>query len=262
MELYWAIFFATLDVVLGYLAWRSHRRWVGLQRPAKVKRGKRNSMMLLGLGGAGKTTFVRDLFQDQRADATVTTEHYELYQTTTIIKRRNEQYTLFVGDYRGQNLGQLVSEFVTQQKEPFEPMSYGFINSLVLIVDLFPPSERSDHPALEPRSRADAGRVEMHNSQWNDTALDAVFGLLTAGSLKYVCLFVNKLDLLKGANTTPVQDDVENCFAELRDRLRLRAERAKADFQIVLGSAEESTGISRVREALFDRSVDGKRGRF
>ena len=222
--------------------------------------------MLLGLGGVGKTTFVRNLFQNREADPTTTTEHYELYRTTTAVekvahnRKRNEQYTLFVGDYRGQNLGQLVREFVTQQKRPREPMSYGFINSLILVVDLFP-NGRFDDPPLEPRSCVDSRRVETHSSQWNDTALDAVFGLLTTGSLKYVCLFVNKSDLLREANTAPVQQNIESCFADLRDRLKLRAEHAKATFQFVLGSAEDSTGIARVRDALFEKSVDGRRGK-
>lgn len=152
--------FGALDVVLGFLAWRSHQHLRGLTRPVKVKRGKRNSIMLLGLGGVGKTAFVRNLFHDPGANPDVSTEHYELYQTTTIVRdsgrgdakpKQGEKYTLFVGDYRGQNLGQLVREFVTQQKKPFEPMSYGFINSLILVVDLFPPPERIDDPARTER---------------------------------------------------------------------------------------------------------------
>ena len=260
------IILGVFDVVLGYLAWRFHRRLSGLSRPAKVKQGKRNSIMLLGLGGVGKTTFVRGVFQNPDANPSVSTEHYGLYRTTTDVedahdKTRNEKYTLFVGDYRGQNLGQLVSKFITQQKEPFEPMSYGYINSLVLIVDLFPPHEQFDDALLEPRDCVDSDRVKLHNGQWNDTALDAVFGLLTTGSLKYVCLFVNKIDLLKDSNRSAVQRDVRKRFAELEDRLKKRAKGAKATFKLVLGSAEDGGGTLRVREDLFETSVDGKRGR-
>lgn len=256
-----------LDVLLGYLAWRSHQRLSGLTRPAKVKRGKRNSIMLLGLGGVGKTTFIRHLFRNPAANPTVSTEHYELYRTTIIVcdsgrgdakPKQGKKHTLFVGDYRGQNLGQLVREFVTQQKKPFEPMSYGFINSLILVVDLFPPPERIDDPPLEPRDDVDSSRVKLHGNQWNDTALDAVFGLLTSGSLKYVCLFVNKSDLLTESNTTAVQKRVKKRFSDLQSRLEQRAIHAGADFELVLGSAENSTGISRVQEALFERSVEGK----
>lgn len=219
--------------------------------------------MLLGLGGVGKTTFVRGVFQNPKANPSVSTEHYGLYRTTTDVedpddKRRNEKYTLYVGDYRGQNLGQLVSKFITQQKASFEPMSYGYINSLVLIVDLFPPHEQFDHTMVEPRDCVDSDRVEKHNSQWNDTALDAVFGLLTTGGLRYVCLFINKMDLLKGSNTPAVQREVRKRFAELEGRLKERARGSKATFKLVLGSAEDGGGILRVRKELFETSVDGK----
>lgn len=257
-----AVLFGALDVLLGFLAWRSRQRFSGLTRPAKVKVGKRNSIMLLGLGGVGKTTFVRNLFQNEEANPTVSTEHYELYETTTIVKnigRGNmKRYTLFVGDYRGQNLGQLVREFVTQQKKPFNPMSYGFINSLVLVVDLFPPTEHFDDPPLKPRRHADADRIGLHGSQWNATALDAIFGLLTSGSLKYVCLFVNKSDLLIGSNAAEIQEELGNRFTDLQARLELRARRADAEFELVLGSAKSSAGISHVRKALFERSVEGE----
>lgn len=136
-------------------------------------------------------------------------------------------------------------------------MSYGFINSLILVVDLFPPPERIDDPPLEPRDHVDEGRIELHCSQWNDTALDAVFGLLTSGSLKYVCLFVNKSDLLIKFNTDPVKKDIESRFDSLRSRLEQRAIHAGADFALVLGSARESTGVGDVRMALFERSVEG-----
>lgn len=253
-----AALFAALDVVLGFLAWRSRQRWLGLARPAKVKRGKRNSIMLLGLGGAGKTAFVRNLFQDPDANPSVETEHYQLYQLTKHNRERQHQYTLFVGDYRGQNLGQLVREFVSQQKRPFEAMSYGFINSLILVVDLFDPPKHADAPPLEPRGEVDSSRVVSHRDQWNDTALDAVFGLLTSGSLKYVCVFVNKSDLLIGSNTAAVQEDIARRFDDLRSRLERRAERAGAKFALVLGSAKDGTGITQVRDDLYASSVAGK----
>ena len=190
-----AAFAAALDVALAILAWRYHHRWSGLTKPIRVKRGNRNSIMLLGLGGVGKTTFIRGVFGNPNANPAISTEHYELYQTTISIagqkdEKETRHYSLFVGDYRGQNLGQLVREFITQQKRAFEPMAYGYINSLILVVDLVPPPERSDDPPLQPRKALDAARAELHTEQWNETALDAVFGMLTRGSLRFVCLLV------------------------------------------------------------------------
>lgn len=254
-----AVVCGILDVILGFFVWRLQRRVSGLTRPINVKRGKRNSMMLLGLGGVGKTTFVRSLFSNERANPTASTERYELYRTTFSLEdpnnpKKGRQYTLFVGDYRGQNLGQLVREFVTQQKNSFDPMSYGFINSLILIVDLFPPPDR-DNP-LEPQDKLDDNRVNMHIDQWNETALDAVFGLLTRDSLKYVCLYINKADVL--IKNQEKQDLIRRHFSELRSRLQKRTDIVNAKFDLIIGSALDGSGIPEIKENLFSTSVLGK----
>ena len=248
-----------LDVILGFFVWRLQRRVSGLTRPINIKRGRRNSIMLLGLGGVRKTTFVSNLFSNNDANPTASTEHYELYRTTFSLEnpnnpRKRNQYTLFVGDYRGQNLGQLVCEFVTQQKKSFNPMTYGFINSLILVVDLFPPPDSRDSH-LELQSKPDNKRIESHIDQWNETALDAVFGLLTRGSLQYVCLYINKSDLLENQG---IQSDIQNQFSDLESRLRQRADVVGAQFQSIIGSASEGSGITKIRQTLFSTSVSSK----
>lgn len=254
--------FGVLDVVLGIFAYRYYRRWSGLTRPVIVKRGNRNSIMLLGLGGVGKTTFIRSLFDNLHANPSATTERYELYQTNFSIKdpqnpKKGKQYSLFVGDYRGQNLGQLVREFITQQKKSFEPMAYGYINSLILVVDLFPPPDQIDGAPLKPQRALDIERTKLHSDQWNETALDAVFGLLTRGSLKYVCLFVNKSDLLIGSEEQMTQDEITQHFSGLQARLRERTEAVGSQFQLIIGSASLGTGIPEMKDVLFSTSVPG-----
>lgn len=256
-----AAVFGVLDLFLGFLAWKFQHRIRGLTRPINVKSGQRNSMMLLGLGGVGKTTFVGALFANENANAALSTENYELYRTTFSLEdtnnpKKGRKYTLFVGDYRGQNLGQLVREFVLQQKKSFDPMSYGFINSLVLVVDLFPPTDHEDDEPLESQNEWDDSRVQMHIDQWNETALDAAFGLLTRDSLKYVCLYINKVDILIEDNR--MRDSIRERFSELRQRLEQRAVMVNAEFHLVIGSASMGNGITQIRDGLFATSVPGK----
>ena len=257
-----AAFAGALDVGLAILAWRYHHRWSGLTKPIKVKQGNRNSIMLLGLGGVGKTSFIRSLFGNTEANPTISTENYELYQTTiSIMNPRNAKdtrhYSLFVGDYRGQNLGQLIREFITQQKGSFEPMAYGYINSLILIVDLIPPPDNITDPPIKPRKELDKVRTGLHCAQWNETALDAVFGMLTSGSLKFVCLLVNKVDLIIGNEEQPARDAIQQQFSELQSRLEQRANAAGANFQTIVGSASEGTGVLGIRNILLTTSVPG-----
>lgn len=217
--------------------------------------------MMIGLGGVGKTTLIRGLFDNDDAEPDIRTEHYTEYHLDLIVEEEKPErrragkvlptsttkrrYSMFVGDYRGQNVGQLVGEFVAQQKDSYRALSYGFVNSLVLVIDVLPPTRTT------PASRPNAARLNYHTAQWSETALDAVFGLLTEDTLSYVCLFVNKVDMIPASQLSVVEDRV----AELRSRLERKAKENGAAFQSVMGSALEGRGVIGVREDLRRTSV-------
>ena len=57
-------------------------RLEGLTLPIKVGEGyRRNSIMLLGTGGTGKTSLIRSLFDSPEATPDDATDHYEMYRT-------------------------------------------------------------------------------------------------------------------------------------------------------------------------------------
>jgi hypothetical protein len=41
-------------------------------------------------------------------------------------------------------------------------------------------------------------RVEDNLKEWNSQSIQAILGLFTRPQLKYICLFINKVDLLVG----------------------------------------------------------------
>ena len=245
----------------------------GITRPIKVEKGhKRNSIMLLGIGGAGKTSLIRTLFDNPAAKPEDATENYDMYRISISTKTfrqdgalegkdatsndapQGEKCTLFIGDYRGQNLGTLVRTFVLQQKMSYHPMAYGYINTLILVVDIIPPPPNRDGPFPEPQAEADTKRVRVHNQEWNDTALDAIFGLLTRNSLSHICLFINKFDLITDSSAESERKIIKK-FQRVASRLRERANGAGASFEILLGSAKTGAQVNPLKRKIIANSV-------
>ena len=115
------------------------------REPAPLADGEaRNSIVVIGIGNSGKTQFIKGLINSEDADPLSKTQNYSIYHQK--IEPSSKIYgsgdsarnvyerkivNLYVSDYRGQNIGNLVSSFLFQQKVPNSPMLYGYINSLI-----------------------------------------------------------------------------------------------------------------------------------
>lgn len=231
----------------------------GFTLPVQVpSKDKRNSVLLVGLGGSGKTSFISSLLANGQANPDERTEKFEIYHGMRRSNKENKNvssectsYWFYIADYKGQKIGQLISSFLVQQKRPYSPFAYTYINSLVFLVDLLPPPKNQNDKDLTPQNKLDIERVKLHSKEWNDTALDAVFGLLTS-ELKYVVLFINKVDLM--ANRTEKADEsYKQVFDELSERIRKRC--GKAQFDVILGSAKNGTSMNIVETKMMAYSV-------
>ena len=94
---------------------------------------KRNSILLVGLGGTGKTSLIKALLNNHEANPNEKTENFEIYKGDRLsIKSKqeknteNNRYWFYIADYKGQNIGQLVRSFIVQQKKPYSPLAYGY----------------------------------------------------------------------------------------------------------------------------------------
>lgn len=243
------------SVIGHFVQYYSKRRIQrGIEFPIEIPAGsKRNSIILIGLGGTGKTTFINSLLGT--AIPIKKTHRYVLYRGEAQIPNvtpegtnGHTRYHMFISDYVGQNIGTLVSSFIWQQKKAFSPVSFGYINALVIMVDLVGPESRNPE-------KPDTQRINAHLEQWNETALDAVWGLLRPESLKYVCLFINKLDSMEdGSNAAKAAYQERFSGLEKRIRDRLKPETTGIEFEIVIGSTRQ--GIAQVQQKLVRHSVD------
>jgi hypothetical protein len=98
-------------------------------------------------------------------------------------------------------------------------------------------------------------RVQQNVEQWSSTALDAIFGFTTkpnvndpnGNSLKYVCLFVNKTDLLPG-----MEDEIRRAYQVLTEAFRARCSGLR--FELLLGSADKGTATPDLIKSLKEYS--------
>jgi ATPase subunit of ABC transporter with duplicated ATPase domains len=126
-------------------------------QPIKLKKGeRRNSILLVGLGGTGKTSLVNHMQRmSEKPAKTLRVDIYSISFARTKLTEKNQKNTkdvfhYFIADYKGQNLGQLIRHFILEQQTQNSPMRYGHVTSLILIVDLFYPNQPHDRMYDEP----------------------------------------------------------------------------------------------------------------
>lgn len=227
--------------------------------PVKIpSTDKRNSILLIGLGGTGKTSLIKALLNNHEANPNEKTENFEIYKGDRLSIKSNQEkntennrFWFYIADYKGQNIGQLVRSFIVQQKKPYSPLAYGYVTSLILIVDLFPPKDDVDDEDIKRQVKYNDARIKEHLLQWNDTALDAIFGLLTS-ELRYVNIFVNKVDLISDRKFE-ADERILKTYKDLEQKIKKRSGRATV--KTYLGSARAGTSVNFLIEDLMEYSV-------
>ena len=222
----------------------------------KPKRGDRvNTVLLVGMEGTGKTELIKSCFGHPGADSTMETEDFRIYTSARDIDGKT--CWLHVADYMGQNVGMLVSAFIETQLRRSSPLQYGHVNTLVLMVDLRRPEE-DRHVDAPAAPTADPKRIKANLQQWNEMAVDAIFGLLTEPALSYVCLFVNKYDLIsepKRFSKARAQKSYSSLVQYLELKFRPIKAGGKIKVDVIVGSAKHGDGHSDLIASLLRHSV-------
>jgi hypothetical protein len=224
-----------------------------LQLPPRVGGDEtRNSILLVGIGGVGKTSLIRALI-DPAAEPD-TTGPFQIYKHVeelgnepSGIKRTN----LYFADYRWQNLTDLIGRFLLEQKRPYCPLRYGFLNSMSMVVDVTDSSMFPGEIFTKARNFSQK-RVEDNLNEWNRQSIQATLGLFTRPHLKYICSFINKVDLLIGYNEA-MENKIKEAYSPLLRELNEASESVR--FKCMLGSAATDLKIGELKNAL--RSVRG-----
>lgn len=210
----------------------------------------RSSTIVAGVGGVGKTKLLNRLCANDDANSARSDDKFTTYATSweTRAGMQNFIVRLFAADYAGQDFGTLVDGIIREQVQPESAFRVGHITSLILVVDLFPPTQEH-HTQHSSETSHVQERVDYALSEWSDTALDALFALATGKELGFVCLFINKSDILQAVDEAALI----TLYQDLLDKLRIRGRGAVV--RPIVGSAETGRGLVDLREALQKSAV-------
>jgi hypothetical protein len=225
------------------------------RRPGSIQ----NVILAVGIGGSGKTTFIRHALDTDFADPSKRTEHFSLYHRKHLVTVRDNgadgktrsEVNLYIVDYKGQNIATLFSGIMAENAgRGKSPLKYGLINTLVFIVDVVPPPDNGMEIKRVPYH--DPKRVDHQIKEWSGIALDAIFGLLTRESLKHVCLFINKADLLQAPDAV---GKAIHAYQPLIDQLEIRCRANGIVLDTIVGSLQTGLNVNRLKQSLIDHSV-------
>jgi hypothetical protein len=215
-----------------------------------------NRVLLVGMGGTGKTSLIRSLFANPTANPRMKTGelstyclvHEIVYQDRDPANSVSHACRIDIDDYSGQDYSQIMNGWKTN---PLEDGDVYKCSSVIFMVDLFHPPSSPD-ALLFPRDRIDQARIKANQTYWPSNNVEQVFSKVEGDNLKYVCLFVNKCDLL---NTTS-----ENIITEIKTRYKnlweaIYTNLVDCECEIVIGSAEKGIGTTRVLNKLIQMSA-------
>ena len=258
-----ALFFGTLTFILGIVG-----TWIKGKNDQFQKLGlnlldsiswfnpckKVNSILVVGKGGVGKTTLVKRLTGNQDANNQIRSGDYQIYQ----VFLKQQKCNFYISDYAGEKLEDLLHNFIKQQQYSFSPMRYSCITSLILLVDLFEPPALPDQKVV-PQDNLAQSRIDENDRYWNEDKLSMVLKL--TNNLKYVCLLINKRDLLRPGNLNEQQ--IQDKYGNLFIRLRSLAENNKSNPQLnitrkVFSLDDNLNDINGLIQDLVDNSYSTK----
>lgn len=221
-----------------------------------------NLVLLLGIGGVGKTTLIKRVTHNPEADnSRETVSSFNVYSTTREVmtdhpKRGKVKEKIFLGfaDYRGQNIGTLFRGLSNHQS--FKPTS---INTAILVVDLVPPRrEFIDGVFINignepPQDHPDPHRIEENCRAWSGEILKAVFGMLDANALMKIIIFINKVDLVR---TPEGRNAAITSYQPLVERVEKFAMNSKVDMEVILGSIFSGHNCFQLEDSLKAAAVE------
>ncbi|MEP2031109.1 MAG: hypothetical protein ABJI96_20615 [Paracoccaceae bacterium] len=221
-----------------------------------------NLVMLLGIGGVGKTTLVKRVTHNPEADNSVeTTSAFRLYSTTREVivddprngSEKREKIFLGFADYRGQNIGTLLRG-ITASKV-MKPTS---INTVVLVVDLFPADRVLANGKFinlrgeVAQSHPDVARIKENDRFWSEELLQAMLGMLDGSALQKIIIFINKVDLVKSQDG---RNSSSSLYQPLINRVKKFSDSSDVELEVILGSFESGNNFFALEESLKNSAV-------
>jgi GTPase SAR1 family protein len=214
-----------------------------------------NRVLLVGIGGAGKTTLISRLVSNKFANPRVRTQelftyslvHEIIYQDNTSDYAISHVCRIDIDDYQGQSLNQIT----TSWKNDFRPDGAFLCTSVIFVVDLIEPPERPD-AIVNVQDKFSPARVRNNIREWPRGLVQNIIDMTEPGNLKYICLFVNKIDLISDNS----RENIVRIKAAYDSLWRLLYQTdTGAEYDLIVGSAATGDGVSQLLSRLIELSA-------
>jgi hypothetical protein len=222
---------------------------------------KYQRVLLLGKEGTGKTQLIRTLCGyadgiDHAPNPRFSTRERRVYTVTHELTTADLSTTfrMDIEDYRGQDPGQVVESRPPRwERLPF--------TAVVLMVDIFEsdkfpfPLDKTDGSELPIPSvmqeTPDGDRVEFHRLDWHLGMLQMLRRSLKH-DFSYVCLFINKLDLLENGFQVQKINGLKTRYSGIYQMLKDAF--PDIEVQVIIGSARLGWGAGRLFRNLLSEA--------
>ena len=212
------------------------------------------NVVLIGTGGAGKTSIIRALTAIGAAEPIQATAGMDLYTLVQEVHSQREGSTnvfkrstrIYIQDHKGQEtLRAFANNRALQERENFVPNTM-----FVFVMDLFSPTDETP-PYIRPNANRVNEQVQYFS---NPETLQFIRDMTTEVNRTSVVLFINKVDMILPLSIAKLSE-IKTRYKPLYDAIR-GAFNGYAPYQI-LGSAAEGWGVSGVNPAdpMRDRTL-------
>jgi hypothetical protein len=171
--------------------------------------------------------------------------HEITYQDTHSGFAKSHVCRIDIDDYRGKEPSQILGGWKMQKLD-----SIFSCTSVIFLVDLFDEPPHSDDTQVSKKVW-DTTRVQKHLAGWPPRLVRSVISMARPGNLKYMCLFVNKIDLLR-VYPSEKASEIYTSFQPIDEALSSVS--AGALYERIIGSAEKDIGVAWVLNRLVEIS--------
>lgn len=264
-----SVLMPVLLALAGWLTYKTrslHRRLTG-PRFALPKNyiNRYQRVLLLGKQGSGKTHLIRTLFactdlNNGAPNPRESTLDRQIYSLTHELSTAGQTTICRIDleDYRGQDPGTLVD----QKNREIDRLPY---TAVILMVDIFEteqyplPDDNLDGSELtvatKQRQAPDDDRVDFHREDWHQSMMQMLRRTLPF-KVSYVCLFINKLDLLVDGSDARKVNGLRQRFRGLKTTLAQSF--PGVPVHVILGSVVLGWGTDRLKRNLLRNAPELK----
>jgi hypothetical protein len=119
------------------------------------------------------------------------------------------------------------------------------------VVDLFDPPHKPDQE-IARQAKPSERRIKKNVTFWPKNLIQSVIEKVEPGNLKYVCLFINKRDLLESYDSA-IEEEIKHQYRDMWKSIF--TDISDVECELIIGSADKNIGTANLLSKLIEVSA-------